>query len=106
MYIAAMSEKKSVQDVNPETLARSAEVIRTLGHADRLKIVEVLEQGEATVSHIQETLDLPQATVSQHLARMRGCGIVRRRRDGVNVYYRIDEPKVYNILNCIRRFDK
>jgi len=101
-----MASKRSVKDVHPDTLNRSAEVIRTLGHAERLKIVEVLEKGEATVTHIQEELDLPQATVSQHLARMRGCGIVQNRRDGVNVYYRINEPKVYNILNCIRKFDK
>jgi len=101
-----MSEKNSVRDVHPDRLNRSAEVIRTLGHPERLKIVEVLEKGEATVTHIQDELDLPQATVSQHLAKMRGCGIVQNRRDGVNVYYRINEPKVYNILNCIRRFDK
>jgi ArsR family transcriptional regulator len=101
-----MTTAKSVKDVHPDTLNRSAEVIRTLGHAERLKIVEVLEHGEATVTEIQEALDLPQATVSQHLARMRGCGIVQNRRDGVHVYYRIHEPKVYNILNCIRRFDR
>jgi DNA-binding transcriptional ArsR family regulator len=106
MYIASMTTVKSVKDVHPDTLNRSAEVIRTLGHAERLKIVEVLEHGEATVSAIQEALGLPQATVSQHQARMRGCGIVQNRRDGVNVYYRINEPKVYNILHCIRRFDQ
>ena len=100
-----MSRKKSVKDVRPDVLLRSSEVIRTLGHPERLKIVEVLEKGEATVSAIQKEVDLAQATVSQHLAKMRGCGIVDRRREGVNVYYRIEEPKVHNILECIRRFD-
>ncbi len=68
-------------------------------------MVEVLERNEATVSEIQELLDLPQAIVSQHLAKMRGCGIVAARREGNHVYYRIAEPKVHHILNCIRKCD-
>lgn len=100
-----MRAKRTVRSVRPQALQRAAEIIKMLGHAERLKIVEVLERGERTVSEIQEILDLPQATVSQHLARMRGCGIVAARRDGVNVLYRVTEPKVHHILECIRKCD-
>jgi ArsR family transcriptional regulator len=86
-------------------LQRAAEIIKLLGHPERLKIVEVLEEGEATVTEIQEALDLPQAIVSQHLAKMRGTGIVAARRDGVHVYYQIKEAKVPHILRCIRTCD-
>jgi len=97
--------KPLLRGIEPETLARAAETIKLLGHAERLKILEILEGGEATVSDMQEALDLPQAIVSQHLARLRGAGVVAAEREGVHVYYRIVEPKVRLILNCIRTCD-
>ncbi|NIN51099.1 MAG: metalloregulator ArsR/SmtB family transcription factor [Gemmatimonadales bacterium] len=100
-----MGRKTLVRTIDPELLSRAADIIKLLGHAERLKIVETLERGEATVTEIQETLELPQAIVSQHLAKMRGCGIVAARRDGNHVHYRIVEPKVQHILNCIRQCD-
>jgi DNA-binding transcriptional ArsR family regulator len=100
-----MTSNPLVRGIDQEVLSRAADIIKMLGHCERLKIVEVLEQGEASVSDIQQALDLPQAIVSQHLARMRGANIVAARRDGNFVYYRITEPKVGHILNCIRRCD-
>ena len=63
--------KPLLRGIDPKQLARAADTIRLLGHPDRLKIVEVLEYGESTVSEIQEKLGLPQAIVSQHLANLR-----------------------------------
>lgn len=98
-------QHQSVRDVDPGTLQRAAEVIRLLSHPDRLKIAELLEEDGTTVSAIQRRLNLPQAIVSQHLAKMRGCRIVEAERDGVNVRYHLVEPKVHDILNCIRKCD-
>lgn len=100
-----MVRRQLVRSVTPEVLNRAAEIIRMLGHSERLKIVEVLEAGEATVSEIQDKVALPQAIVSQHLAKMRGADIVAARRDGVHVYYHLIEPKVQHILQCIRTCD-
>jgi len=100
-----MPSRPLVRSIQPDVLARAAEVIKLLGHSDRLKIVEVLESREATVTEIQEALDLPQAIVSQHLAKLRGCQVVAARREGSHVHYRIAEPKVHHILNCIRKCD-
>ncbi|MEE8361349.1 MAG: metalloregulator ArsR/SmtB family transcription factor [Gemmatimonadales bacterium] len=100
-----MREENLVRSLESGALARAADVIRLLGHPDRLKIVEVLEGGEATVSDIMAQLDLAQPVVSQQLARMRSCDIVAARREGVYVYYRITEPKVAHVLNCIRTCD-
>ncbi|HEU5262091.1 MAG TPA: metalloregulator ArsR/SmtB family transcription factor [Gemmatimonadales bacterium] len=91
--------------IDPALLSRAAEIIKMLGHPERLKIVEVLERGEATVSDIQDAIGIPQAIVSQHLARMRGCNIVAAQRDGSYVRYRVIEPKVHHVLNCIRECD-
>lgn len=100
-----MPPRALVRSVSPAVLLRAAEIIKLLGHPERLKIVEVLEEGEATVTEIQEALSLPQAIVSQHLAKMRGAEVVAARRDGVHVYYRITEAKVPLILRCIRTCD-
>ncbi len=100
-----MAKHALIRGLEPERLSRVADTIRILGHAERLKIVEMLERDEATVSEIQNQLDLPQALVSQHLAKLRGRGVVAARRNGVNVYYRIVEPKVRHILKCIRTCD-
>lgn len=95
-----------VRSISPEQLARAADVIKVLGHGDRLRILEVLErQGEATVTEIQHAVHLSQAIVSQHLARMRGLNVVSSRRAGQHVYYCIVEPKVQHVLNCIRMCD-
>ncbi len=99
------TEKPLLRGIDPDLLTRAAETIKLLGHPERLKIVEILETGESTVSDIQAELEMPQAIVSQHLAKLRGLGIVAARRDGVHVYYRVQEPKVRHILECIRKCD-
>jgi ArsR family transcriptional regulator len=83
-------------------IAEAAQMIRVLGHPVRLRIVEVLQKGERCVSEIQRELAAPQAVVSQQLARMRAAGIVRCRRDGVNVRYSINDDRVLRMLDCLR----
>ena len=97
--------RRLLRGVNPALLARAAEIIKLLGHPGRLKIVEALEDGELTVSEIYRACDLDQAICSQHLRKLRTLGVVEARREGLNVIYRIVEPKVYHILECIRTCD-
>jgi DNA-binding transcriptional ArsR family regulator len=100
-----MTRNNLIRSIDPAGLAKAAEVIKALGHPDRLKILEFLEDGEQIVGDIQECLSMRQAIVSQHLAKLRGWNIVDSRRDGVHVYYRIVEPKVRHVLDCIRHCD-
>lgn len=100
-----MSTRELIRSIDPAVLAKAADVIKVVGHPDRLRILEFLEEGERAVGEIQECLELPQAIVSQHLAKMRGWDIVEPRRDGIHVYYHIIEPKVTHILDCIRHCD-
>jgi len=100
-----MDNQQLIRAIDPAALAKAADVIKVVGHPDRLRILEFLEDGEKCVGEIQEVLDLPQAIVSQHLAKMRGWDIVEARRDGIHVYYHITEPKVSHILDCIRHCD-
>lgn len=94
--------KTRMDNIGSDALQRAAGVIKCLGHPLRLRLLESLEDGEKTVSELQDYARTSQAAVSQQLATMRGRGIVDSRRDGPFVYYRIVEPKVFHILNCIR----
>ncbi len=91
--------------IESDVLAKAAEVIKCLGHPLRLRLLEALEQGERTVTELQEHSGATQAAVSQQLATMRARRVVDCRRDGAHVYYRIIEPKVTAVLACIRSCD-
>ena len=75
-----------------------AEILKVLGHPIRLKIVAGLCTRECNVKHIWECLNLPQATVSQHLALLKNKGIIEGKRDGVEVHYSVVHPLAKNII--------
>jgi DNA-binding transcriptional ArsR family regulator len=79
-----------------------SEVCKTLASAKRLEIINALKEGEKTVGELVEILGVPKANVSQHLAVMRLKGILRSRREGVNIYYRIANPKVVQACTLMR----
>lgn len=75
-----------------------AEILKVLGHPIRLKIVAGLCTNECNVKHIWECLNLPQATVSQHLALLKNKGIIEGKRDGVEVHYSVIHPLARKII--------
>ena len=90
-------------DLPKDVVDTTARMLKCLGHPLRLRILDVLErEGELTVSEVQEALDLEQAVCSQHLTLMRDKGILVRRKDGVNVYYRLGDPRALKVLGCLR----
>ena len=88
-----------------DVLERVAEILRVLAHPHRLKFVELLMAGEKSVNELAETVGLPQNATSQHLNMMRTRGILSRRRDGRNVYYRVENPNALNVIQCIRKHE-
>ena len=79
-----------------------AEVCKTLASPKRLEIISALKDGEKTVGELVEQLGVPKANVSQHLAVMRLKGILNSRREGVNIYYSITNPKVIDACSLMR----
>lgn len=79
-----------------------SEVCKTLASPKRLEIINSLKDGEKTVGELVDILGVPKANVSQHLAVMRHKGILKSRRDGVNIYYRIANPKVVQACVLMR----
>jgi DNA-binding transcriptional ArsR family regulator len=97
---------KTGERISVDVVQDAAKVLRCIGHPVRLRIIELLDQGgERNVSAIQEAVGLEQAIASQHLNLMRDKGILASRRDGVNVFYRIRDEKVVQIIGCLRACD-
>lgn len=81
---------------------KAAEMLKVLAHPVRLCIVNgLLEKGECNVSYMQECLDTPQSTVSQHLQKLKSAGIIEGRRNGLEIYYKISNKKVGDIIRVI-----
>lgn len=91
-------------ELSVELLERMAGTLKILAHANRLKLVEILQrEGEAPVHVLMECIGLPQATISQHLNQMRRAGLVRAMRRGKEVWYSLADPSALTILDCIRK---
>lgn len=88
---------------DPALFELHAEVCKIFSHAKRLQIIEALGNNELTVTELVERLGVPKANVSQHLAALRQRKVVDTRRAGLNVYYRIANPKIIKACNLMRQ---
>lgn len=75
-----------------------AKLFRVLGHPARVRILELLRDGERSVGTLQAELGLDSGGTSQHLAALRAIGLVTSRREGTSVFYRVDDPLVFDLL--------
>ena len=75
-----------------------ANLFRVLGHPARVRILELLREGERSVGALQAELGLDSGGTSQHLAALRRIGLVESRREGTSVYYRVDDEHVFDLL--------
>ncbi|MBB5518448.1 ArsR/SmtB family transcription factor [Amphiplicatus metriothermophilus] len=83
----------------------ASELLKAIASPSRLLLLCALAEGEKSVSELTETLGMRQATVSQHLARLRQEGLVATRRDAQSVYYRIADRTAHEIIGILyRRF--
>ncbi len=79
-----------------------ASVCKGLADPKRLLIINELRDGERSVTEICESLELPQANVSQHLATLRDKGLVRPRKDGQRVFYSLTSHKIIQAMDLLR----
>jgi ArsR family transcriptional regulator len=79
-----------------------AEISKTLAHPLRIAIIHYLKEGEKTVTDLTETLGASQSNISQHLALLRQRQIVKTRKEGSTVYYRVASPKISQACDMVR----
>jgi DNA-binding transcriptional ArsR family regulator len=75
-----------------------ATLFRVLGHPARVRILELLRNGERSAGVLQADLGLDSGGISRHLGALRRIGLVESRRDGTTVFYRVDDQRVFDLL--------
>jgi DNA-binding transcriptional ArsR family regulator len=92
-----MGERK----LTPELMGVMAERFKALGELARLQILDALRGGEMTVSELVEATELGQANVSKHLGLLHQLGFVRRRKEGLFVFYRLADRDVFRLCDIM-----
>ena len=86
------------------TRDRAAAIARALADSKRLCVLERLAEGERSVSDLSRDVGCQVPNMSQHLAVLRGAGLVTRRRQGSTVFYRLADQRVleaYRLLTQV-----
>ena len=79
-----------------------ARICRTLAHAKRLEILNLLREGELPVSELAKRMGVSLPNASQHLAILRGQGVVTARQEGVSIYYHVADPRITQACDLMR----
>ncbi len=80
---------------------QSAELLKAIAHPERLRLLVALREGEACVCHLTTLLGQRQPYVSQQLSYLREVGLITDRKDGLRVYYRIQDLRVFQVLDTV-----
>lgn len=88
--------------MNKELYQSHAEMCKVFSSPTRLEILNLLRDGELTVSELIDKTKLSQSNVSQHLSIMKNKGILVSKRKGLNIYYALSNPKITKAFDIIR----
>lgn len=89
------------KSLSPRTLELIAQRFRALGEPMRLRLLMSLQRGERTVSELVAEHATSQANISKHLQVLTSGGLLRRRRQGLNVYYAIADPSIFRMCEMV-----
>lgn len=76
-------------------------ILKALTHPARIAILYILRDGEHCVCHLSAYLGFRQAYISQQLSVLRESGLIQDRRDGWNIYYRVVNPLIFEVLDAV-----
>lgn len=96
MMVSPILERADLAD-------RAALIAQALAHPVRLQILEVIGQDGAYFMHIENSLDRPQANLSQHLMVLREAGLVLAEREGMTVFYRLTDHSLLGLLESLQK---
>ena len=84
---------------------KKADKLKVLAHPHRLCIIKGLIEKKCNVSKIQECMELPQSTVSQHLAKLKAAGIIDGERNGLEICYSVVDQEIAEIVKLMFKED-
>lgn len=86
-----------------ELVAARAEILKAIAQPTRLKILDLLRDGEKCVCEIFPAIDEEQSNTSRHLNILQNCGILQRRKEGIKILYRLKHPEVLTIIDLVSK---
>jgi ArsR family transcriptional regulator len=81
-------------------------ILKALSDPTRLKIVELLKQGEICACKFVPLTKKAQPTVSQHLKTLENAGIVKSRKEGKMIFYSVTNPKIFDLIEIAKKMKK
>jgi ArsR family transcriptional regulator len=95
--------KKPFSDTrnNKKLYELKAELCKTLANPKRLEILDILRDGEKQAKTLVDQLGIPKANLSQHLSVLKHKRLVVTRRHGVNIFYKLNDPKMAKACDLI-----
>ncbi len=93
--------KHSLKSISEDTLEVVAGRFRALGEVNRLLLIQALQSGEKNVTDLVELTGLSQPNVSRHLSVLVTAGLIGRRKDGLNVLYRVVDESLSEICAIV-----
>ena len=95
-------QKSSTEVTEPDQVFElAAEVFRVMSAPMRLKIISCLCDGEKNVSYLLSKIDTTQPNMSQHLTTLYQAGVLGKRREGVQIHYRIIDDRVASLCRTV-----
>jgi ArsR family transcriptional regulator, virulence genes transcriptional regulator len=101
-YSNKQATEVSKPDFDMSIYELQAEISKTIAHPLRIAIIHTLKDGEKTVNQLTEKLGASQSNISQHLAIMRQRQIVKTRKEGSTVFYRVASRKISQACDMVR----
>ncbi len=98
-----MATNKIGIERDPEIFERQARICKAFAHPGRLQILDLLGQGERSVSELQEALGISKTSISQHLSVLKSAGVLATRREGKQIHCSVAMPEVKQACQLIRK---
>jgi DNA-binding transcriptional ArsR family regulator len=87
----------------PSGIEKVSNLLQAIGSEPRLEILLAIGTEEVCVCHLEASLGYRQAYISQHLMALREAGLLRTRRDGKYIYYRLEKPEIMEMVDLAAR---
>lgn len=99
----AIDTKQTPIEMLPlDALEKAAACLKVMAHPIRLRIVDILMQGDLSVREIAQMCDVREHQICEHLRLMQGCGLLSSERRGREVHYKILSPQLPALVNCVK----
>jgi len=87
---------------NDKLYEMHAAVCKALGHPARMKVLDLLREGEECVCRLAPKVGVTESNLSQALAVLRRAGLVENRREGHSIYYRVRDERIFAVIDGMR----